>query len=104
MADIRPDVARAAESDLGIHIGTVHIDLPAMRVNDLADSPHTRLKYAMGGWIGDHEGSQPVPVFGRLHLEICEIDVAIAVAGHRDDHHARHRCTGGVRAMSRNGN
>ena len=38
MADVRADVRRAAKSDLGVHVGAVHVNLPAMLMNDLRRS------------------------------------------------------------------
>ena len=37
VADVGPDVAGAGEADLGVHVGPVHVDLPAGVVDDLAD-------------------------------------------------------------------
>ncbi len=37
VADVGADVARAAEADLGVHVGAVHVDLAAVRVDDVAD-------------------------------------------------------------------
>jgi hypothetical protein len=37
MADIGPVIARTAETDLRIQVCPVHVNLPAVRVNDVAD-------------------------------------------------------------------
>ena len=37
MANIRADIARAAEADLRIHVRAVHVNLTAMRVHDFAN-------------------------------------------------------------------
>jgi hypothetical protein len=39
VADVGAEVARAAEADLGVHVRAVHVDLPAVLVNDVADPP-----------------------------------------------------------------
>jgi hypothetical protein len=38
MADVRPDAAGTAQADLRVHVRAVHIDLPAVIVDDLANS------------------------------------------------------------------
>ena len=37
VADIGAEIARTAEPDLGVHVGAIHVDLPAILVNDLTD-------------------------------------------------------------------
>ncbi len=37
VADVGADVAGAAEADLRVHVGAVHVDLPAVLVDDLDD-------------------------------------------------------------------
>ena len=56
MADVRPDITRAAESDLRIHVRAVHVDLAAMRMHDLAHPPHALFKDTVCRGIGDHQG------------------------------------------------
>lgn len=56
VADIRADIARAAESHLGIHIGSIHIDLSAMCMDDLADASHIRFEDPVSRRVGQHEG------------------------------------------------
>src|SRR5579884_3136972 len=54
MADIRAVVARATETDLRIHVGAIHVTLPAVRVHDVADFADGRLEDAVRGWVRDH--------------------------------------------------
>jgi hypothetical protein len=37
MADIRPDIRRAAQSDLRIQVGAIHVNLAAMGVDDFTN-------------------------------------------------------------------
>src|SRR6202043_3330628 len=48
MADVGADVAGAAEADHGVHVGAVHVDLPAMPVHDLAQLADALLEDAVG--------------------------------------------------------
>jgi hypothetical protein len=48
MANVRAVIAGATKANLRIHIGTVHVNLAAMRVNDVANFPNRGFKYAMG--------------------------------------------------------
>ncbi len=49
VADVGADIARAAEADLRVHVGAVHVDLPAMLVHDAADLPDAGLEDAVRG-------------------------------------------------------
>lgn len=52
--NIRTDIAGTGETDHGVHVGAVEIDLTAMLVGDLADLANRLLEHAVGGRIGDH--------------------------------------------------
>ena len=62
MADVRADVAGAAEADLRVHVRAVHVNLAAVRVDDLADLADGFLEHAVRGRIGDHQARRDRPV------------------------------------------
>ena len=37
VADVRAEIARPAQTHLGVHVRPVHVDLPAVTVDDVAD-------------------------------------------------------------------
>lgn len=43
---------------LSVHVGTVHVHLTAVVVDDLADCVHILLVHTVCGGVGDHEGCQ----------------------------------------------
>ena len=90
VADVGADVARAAEPDLRVHVGAVHVDLAAVLVHDAADLPDRPLEHAVGAGIGDHQRGERVPMRRRLRAEIVEVDVAPRVALDRHHLHPRH--------------
>ena len=47
VADVGADVTRAAEADLRVHVGAVHVDLAAVLVHDPADLPDRALEDAV---------------------------------------------------------
>ena len=99
MADIRSIGAWTAESNLGIEVGAIEVNLPAMAMHHLADGLNPRLKYAVGGGVGDHQGRQAVGMFFRPGRQVSLIDVAVGIAGHGHYPQASHHSTGGVGAM-----
>src|SRR5215831_20274987 len=101
---IRTHISRPAESHLSVHIGSVHIDLSAMRMDGLADTPYVRFEHPMGRRIGQHHSGKSVTVLNRLRFEICEIDIAVSIASNRHDGHTHHRCGSRIRAVCGNGN
>src|SRR5205807_7091374 len=58
VAHVGADVGRAAEADLGVHIGAVHVHLTAVRVHDLADLPDRLFENAGGGRVGDRKSTR----------------------------------------------
>ena len=58
MADVRADVRRPAEADLRVQVRAVHIDLPAVGVNDFANFLDGFLKHTVRGRISDHQASE----------------------------------------------
>ena len=104
MANVRADVRRTAESDLGVHVRAVHIDLAAAVVDNFADLHDALLEDAVGGGISDHEGGE----IGRVRLglgpQIRQVNVALRVAGHGDDVQSGHGGAGRVGAVGGSGN
>ena len=90
VTDIRPEVTGAAQADLSVHVGPVHVDLPAVGMHDLADLGDGRLEHAVGRGVGDHQRSQVVLVLLGLRAQVGEIHIAVAIAGHRHDAHPGH--------------
>ena len=48
VAHVRSDVPRTAQSHLRVHVGAVHVDLPSVPVDDLADPADLLLEDAVG--------------------------------------------------------
>jgi hypothetical protein len=77
MADVGADVAGAAEADLGVHVGAVHVDLAAVAwtISQMSDL----LEDAVGAGIGDHQGGEiDFFVLLRPWREVGHVDVALA--------------------------
>ena len=60
VADVGADVARAAQADLRVHVGAVHVDLAAVLVDDLADLLDALLEDAVRRRVGDHQRGELV--------------------------------------------
>ena len=58
MANIRADIARPAKTDLRVHVRAVHVNLAAVRVDDLANFADGRFENAVRGRIGHHQRGQ----------------------------------------------
>lgn len=54
------------EAYLGIHIGTIQVNLASMFVNEVTYIPYALLKNSIGGRVSDHYSSQIVLVFVYL--------------------------------------
>ncbi|CAH0038163.1 unnamed protein product [Clonostachys rhizophaga] len=104
VADVGADVAGAAEADLGVHVGAVHVDLAAVLVDDAADLLDLGLEDAKGAGVRDHDGGDVLGVLLALGLEVGDVEVArLGVALDGDDLHADHGGAGGVGAVGGDG-
>ena len=83
--DISTKIAWARQTHLCIHIGTIHVNLAALRVHDRADLSNRLLKDSVRGGIGHHEGGQVFAMLGRLRLQVCQIHIALVIT--LNDHH-----------------
>ncbi len=102
MADVGADprlAAGAAEADLGVHVGAVHVDLAAVGVDDAADVLDGFFEDAVGGGIGDHDAGEVLAVLRGLFFEVGDVDVALRIAGDGDDFEAGGDGGGGVCSM-----
>ena len=57
MGHIPTIVSGTTETYLGIHVGSINIDLSSMSVYIVTDLPDAVLKHPTGGGVGDHHGS-----------------------------------------------
>ena len=90
VAHVGSDEARAGQTDLGVHVGTVHVDLSTVVVNNFHEGADAVLIDAVGRGIGDHEGSQVVLVLLGFGFGIVEVDVSVFIAFHHYHLHAGH--------------
>jgi hypothetical protein len=104
MADVSANITRAAETDLGVHVGTVHVDETTVLVDEIAHLLDLGLKDTEGAGVGDHDGGKLVSVLGALGLEILNIQVtSLAVALDGDNLHAGHGSTSRVGTVGGDG-
>ena len=104
MTDVGAHVARPAQSHLGVHVGAVHVHLPAGVMHDPADLLDRRFEDAMCGRIRHHQRTQGGAVLRGLRPQIGHVDVAVRVRLYDDDVHPRHDGARGIRPMRRLGN
>ena len=103
VADVGAHVTGPAESDLGVHVGAVHVDLATVAVHNVTDFLNGLFEDAVSTGIGDHQrGELPAVLFG-FGFEIGHVDVAIIVAADDDDFHAGHDGAGRVGAVGGRG-
>jgi hypothetical protein len=89
------------QADLRVHVGAVHVDLAAVRVDHLADLADLLLEHAVGGQIGDHQRGEVGRVLLGLGLEVGQVHVAFGVAFDHHHVHADHLRRGRVGAVRR---
>ena len=55
MANIRANISGTGQANLCVHVRAVHVNLPAVLVNDLANFANAFLKHAMRRRISNHQ-------------------------------------------------
>ena len=101
MADISANRTWAGEANLRIHIGAIHINLPALGMHQRADFLDLGFKNAVGAGIGHHQRGKFGAMLIELRLQVINIHITIAVTAHHHHLHARHHGGGRVGAMRR---
>ena len=81
VADVRADGSGVGQSYLGVHIGSVHVDLCAAGVDYVADFHNVRLEDAVCGRVGNHQCGQVVAVFFGFAAQVFHIHIPAFVAG-----------------------
>ncbi|MNF64108.1 hypothetical protein D3C84_458310 [compost metagenome] len=94
-------VGRPRQTDLGVEVGAVHVDLAAVAMDDLADLADALLVDAMGRGVGDHQAGQLAVGLRGLAFQVLQVDVALLVAVHYHHAHAGHLRRGRVGTVGR---
>ena len=101
VTDVRTDVTRPAEADLGVHVGAIHVDLATVRVHDRADLLDRRLEHAVRRRIRHHQCREIRRVLPSFGAQVGDVNIPLVVRTHHHNAHARHhgaRRVGAVRA------
>ena len=102
VAHIRTNETRRSQTDLGVHVGAVHVHLTAVLVNDFANFLDVFLVDTVRRRVRNHESRQVRGVLFGRSLELGDVDVTLGVGANDDDLHAAHR--GGRRVGTVRGN
>ncbi len=101
VAYVGSDIAGVGKTDLCVHVGAVHVYLSSGVVYGVDDVAYAALEHAVRRGIGYHKAAQLRTVLLGLGFQVVDVDVAVDVAGDRDDLHAGHGRRGGVGAVRR---
>mmetsp|Transcript_50792 Transcript_50792/g.163025 ORF Transcript_50792/g.163025 Transcript_50792/m.163025 type:complete len:1046 (-) Transcript_50792:41-3178(-) len=91
--------ARRREAQLGVHVGTVHVDLAATVVHDLANLLNVVLEESTGGRVRDHQSCQVVLVSFAQLPELLQVHASGIIDPL--DLHVTHDCGCWVGAVRR---
>ena len=101
VADIGAELSWLRQSDQGMEVCAVDINLATCIVHHCADVDDRLFENPVSRGVGHHQRCETFTRFGDLLAKIGHVDVAEVVALHHDDLHARHDGTRGVGAMRR---
>lgn len=91
------------EPYLGIHVGSVQIDLSSVFVYLGADILDRGLEDSVSRGIGDHDGCQLLRVLLRFSRQVFVVDISVVVSFDHDHLHVGHTGRSGIGAMGRRG-
>ena len=80
VAHVGSDGARIGQPHLCVHVGSVHVDLRAAPMDDLADFLDVVLEDAVGRGVGNHQGGKAVAVGFGFRAQVGYVYVAMLVA------------------------
>jgi hypothetical protein len=104
MADIGTDFSGGAKSNLGVHVGSVHVNLSSELVDNLTSLLHLGLENSVGGGVGNHNRGKLVLVLLGLELEVGHVKISgLGVALDSDNAHSAHRGGGRVGSVGGGG-
>ena len=72
VTNVCTDPARRGEPDLSVHVGTIHVNLSAVRMSQRTNFCNGLFEHAMRGRIGDHETGDTVRVRGEFGSQILD--------------------------------
>ncbi len=101
MTDIGTDMSRTRKSDLGIHVGSVHINKSAVPVDYLHHGINPGFKHSVCRRIGYHETSKVFPVFHGLFLQILNLNITPLITFDNNNLHSCHHGAGRISSMGR---
>ena len=101
---IGPEGSWRGQTDLGIHVRPIHVNLATGFMDPLADILHRHFEHTMGAGIGDHQSGQVCTVMCDLLPDIHDVDIALQIARHRNHRHSRHHRRSGIGPMGAAGN
>ena len=104
VANVRANGSGRGQTNLGVHVCAVHINLSAVLVNERANFFDRFLKNAVCGRIRYHQTSQFVAVLLGFLAQVIKVNVTALVAFRNNYFHARHHCRSGVGSVGRRRN
>mmetsp|Transcript_33850 Transcript_33850/g.81840 ORF Transcript_33850/g.81840 Transcript_33850/m.81840 type:complete len:399 (+) Transcript_33850:905-2101(+) len=104
MADVSADDPGTGQTNLRVHIRSIHVNLSPCLVNHIYNLHDLLLEHAERRGIRDHERRHVLPMLLHLRREILQIDVPRVIVVHDDDLHPRHGSARGIRPMRALGN
>ena len=90
-----------AQADHRVHVRAVHVHLPAVLVDDVADLDDRFLEHAVRRRIRHHQRGEIVLVLLGLRAQVGDVDVSARVGLHDHDLHPRHHRARRVRPVRR---
>ena len=103
VANVGSDKTGTGQANLGIHIGSVHINLSAVLMNDTAHFTNVRFENTVGRRISNHATGKSGSVFAGFVFPVFQVDVTVGIAFNLNYGKACLSGTGGIGSVSRIG-
>ncbi len=99
MGDIATELAWFGQSEQGVEIGAIQIDLTAVFVHQVAQWRDRVLVGAVGGRVGDHQRGKIMCVLRALDPQVVQIDRSVVGCAYDHDAQSGHHGGGRIGAV-----
>ena len=103
VGDVTAEATGLCQSEQGVEVGAVDVDLTAVAVDEVAHVADALLVHPVRRGVGHHDRGQAVSLCLTLVTEVTKIDPAVIECGDHDNAHTGHHGRRGVRPVRARG-
>lgn len=88
MTNICSNKTWGSETELSVHVCTVHVNLSSILMNSIANTLDILLEYTVSRWVSDHDTRESISVLLCFLLNFFKHDVSLGITVDWDNFHS----------------